>query len=183
MLSSHDCNSRFLYPTAHSFPRMTSQAWTIWKARWKRELNSRESIVDAFKAYRDLYGVEASIEVQNMAWADPKTSAELPKYPNFTMRSKTGPLLEEGAEKSAATSPLERDTAGMQHSVDSGARHAAGHMQPSREEQVAWHIEAGVGHVRRNHISAAGSIPPRKPIWPGLPSGLLAWTLRRAGAT
>jgi hypothetical protein len=144
-------NSRFLYPVAYNFPRMTTQAWTIWKARWKRELNSRQSIADAFDSYRDLYGEETSIEVQNMARADPKTSAELPKYPSFAMRTKTGPLLEEGDVESADASPVRntadalpgRDTAGMLHSVDSGAGHDANIMRPPRKEQVAEHVDSG----------------------------------------
>ena len=87
-------NGRFAYPVPHAFPRMTEGVWKLWKQRWQEEVRARQSITDAFESYRELYGQQAANEIQSLAAADPLTSAENPSYPNFAMRTKTGPLAE-----------------------------------------------------------------------------------------
>ena len=192
---------RFMYPAVSTVPRMSNSAWKSWKTRWNAEARARQSITEAFKVYRQLYGAENAEQVVALAKAHPMTSNELPRYPSFAMRTKTGPLIENRGDEnnphrhddeeavSQAIHPEQEApevTDTHQHvlpvSGNDPSRYTAGihRTEPAAADdgkqahQLATPVDtstaslhqAGEGHARHSHISAAGSVPFSKPCWP-----------------
>ena len=98
---------------------MSNNAWKTWKTRWNAEARSRQAITEAFKVYRELYGAENANQVVALAKAHPMTSNELPRYPSFAMRTKTGPLIEnrgdEGMSQVVRPEPVPPEVTEDQH--------------------------------------------------------------------
>jgi hypothetical protein len=129
------------------------------------------------------------------------TSNELPHYPSFAMRTKTGPLQENRGDENdphrhhdeeavsqivhpeqgapEVTDPDQhvlpvngnepsRDAAGLHRTepvaADDGKQ--AHHLATPVDTSTASLHQAGEGHARQSHISAAGSLPFSKPGWP-----------------
>ena len=157
---------RFMYPAVSTVPRMSNNAWKTWKTRWNAEARSRQAITEAFKVYRELYGAENANQVVALAKAHPMTSNELPRYPSFAMRTKTGPLIEnrgdEGISQVVRPEPEAPEVTDDQHVLPVSGNEPYG----NAAEDLHTGPMAGEGHARRNRISAAGSLPFSKPSWP-----------------
>ena len=157
---------RFMYPAVSTVPRMSNNAWKTWKTRWNAEARSRQAITEAFKVYRELYGAENANQVVALAKAHPMTSNELPRYPSFAMRTKTGPLIEnrgdEGMSQVVRPEPVPPEVTDDQHVLPVSGNEPYG----NAAEDLHTGPMAGEGHARRNRISAAGSLPFSKPSWP-----------------
>ena len=117
-------------------------------------------------------------------------SNELPRYPNFVMRGKTGPLLEDYREQEASqvvhpeqvalevtdhdqhVSPM-NGNAPFRYVVEyhptgpaAGKGHAERHLATPADLSTSTLQTAGEGHAGRSRISAADSLPFSRPSWP-----------------